>query len=352
MKEFINSVKFEPLLDTLRLEKISDEAYFSERFSCYISNSRLSLIDPTNKEGNDPKAFFEGLTKHNKFSTSFDLGSAVHMISLQNELFEICWDADRPTSKMGAMADYLYKNYFIKGKEVTKDAVLEASDKCDYYKGKMTQEKITNVHDKCIKYWKDRAEYEKKYFGGKSLIFLDPKMRDTAQQCIHALQRNSKIQKLLHPEGIIENPISENEQAILLDIKATWEGGETILKLKAKLDNYTINKETNTICVNDIKTMFGTVNNFNDNIIKYHYYREMAIYTWLLSLCAKKFYNIENPIIKSNFLVVSTTPNYYTKIVPMTKQLFIKGFDEFKFLLKLVISYFEFYQNNPIFVKL
>lgn len=339
MKEFLNSVKFEPLLDTLRLEKISDEAYFSERFSCYISNSRLSLIDPSNSEGNDPKAFFEGLSKHNKYSTSFDLGSAVHQISLQNEFFEICWDADRPTSKMGAVADYLYKNYFIKGKEVTKEAVIEASDKCDYYKGKMTEEKIVNVYNKCIDYWKARAKYEKNYFGGKELIFLDPKMRETAQQCIHALQRNNKIQKLLHPEGLIEDPISENEQAILLDVKATWEGGETILKLKAKLDNYTIDKETNTICVNDIKTLGRIVSDFEINWNKYKYYRELAIYSWLLSLCVNKFYDMTDPIIKGNCLIVSTIPKYYTRVFEVNKKDFLKGFNEFKYLLKLVCYY-------------
>lgn len=67
------------------------------------------------------------------------------------------------------------------------------------------------------------------------------------------------------------------------------------------------------------------------------------MYSWLLSLCAKKFYNIENPTIKSNFLVVSTIPQYYTQVFPMTKKLFKKGFDEFKELLKLasVALYFK-----------
>ena len=46
-------------MDTLHLQKISDEVYFSERYVNYISNSRLSLINPD--QDNDPKAFFEGL---------------------------------------------------------------------------------------------------------------------------------------------------------------------------------------------------------------------------------------------------------------------------------------------------
>lgn len=59
-------------MDTLRLQKISDEAYFSERYANYISNSRLSLINPD--QNNDPKAFFEGLSKHSKYSDALIFG--------------------------------------------------------------------------------------------------------------------------------------------------------------------------------------------------------------------------------------------------------------------------------------
>lgn len=60
-------------MDTLYLEKISDAEYFSERFSNYISNSRLGLINP--EQDNDPKAFFEGLNKHSKYSDALIFGN-------------------------------------------------------------------------------------------------------------------------------------------------------------------------------------------------------------------------------------------------------------------------------------
>ena len=63
------------------------------------------------------------------------------------------------------------------------------------------------------------------------------------------------------------------------------------------------------------------------------------MYAYLLSLCAKKFFNLDNPKIKGNFLVVSTIPNYYTKVVPMTKKMYLQGFKEFSQLLKLVAYY-------------
>ena len=69
----LNQIQIIPLLDTLRLQKIDDVEYFSEKYNGYISNSRLSLINPD--QANDPKPFFEGLGKHNKYSDAFIYGS-------------------------------------------------------------------------------------------------------------------------------------------------------------------------------------------------------------------------------------------------------------------------------------
>ena len=62
----LSQIQIIPLLDTLKLQKIDDAEYFSKKYSDYISNSRLSLINPN--QDNDPKAFFEGLSKHSKYS--------------------------------------------------------------------------------------------------------------------------------------------------------------------------------------------------------------------------------------------------------------------------------------------
>lgn len=81
----LDDIKITPLLDTLKLEKIEDEIYFSSKYSGYISNSRLSLINP--EQDNDPKAFFEGLSKHSKYSTALELGSISFKILLLESLF-------------------------------------------------------------------------------------------------------------------------------------------------------------------------------------------------------------------------------------------------------------------------
>jgi len=266
-------IKIIPLIETLRLEKIDDQEYFSEKYSGYISNSRLSLINPT--QGGSPEKFFEG--KFNIYSDSLNVGSAVHELCLQKETFHLCFDAERPTSKAGAMADELYKEFL--NDNLTNEVIISASDKIDYYKGKMDQKKIDALLEKCTSYWKQRQEYElhKKLSGIP--IYLDTKNREKVQQCVSAINRNILIQDLLHPKGLLNDPISENEQAILLDVQIEMPNDTFTLRLKSKLDNYTIDQESGVITVNDIKTMGKILSEFDckgGSIDKYHYRRELG----------------------------------------------------------------------------
>ena len=340
-EDYLNRIEIIPLLDTLRLQKIDDAEYFSEKYNGYISNSRLSLINPA--QDNDPQAFFEGLSKHNKYSDALIFGSAVHELVLQPELFHLCYKVDRPTAKAGFMADELYSVFSdeTKNENDRNEALHKASDKIGYYKGKFDNDKISALVDKCEKYWKTRKEYEAKGLDSTP-IYLDPKSRERVECCVTALLKNSKIRNLLRPEGILEEPISENEQAILLDVEARVPECEPfVLRIKAKLDNYTIDKETNTVVVNDVKTIGKIVSEFPNNFEKFHYHRELALYSWLLTLVVKKFYGMDNCIIKSNCLVVSTIPSYYTKVYEVTKKDFTKGWHEFKMLLRLVAYYYK-----------
>lgn len=334
----LNQIKIKPLLDTLRLEKISDQEYFSSKYNGYISNSRLSLIDP--KNDGSPEKFFQGLGKNGIYSDSIRLGSIVHGCSLQPEEFELCTEVDLPTAKLGFVCEYLYKPEL---EYPSNEDIIRVSDHIDYYKGKLTEKRIQEVKNRYHDFWQQRVNFEQSYSGMKEILFGSTKLQETASNCLQALKSNKRIQELLHPTDLLGNPlISENEQAILLDVEVTIPDSEPfVLRLKAKLDNYTIDTLNNEICVNDIKTLGKIVSEFNTNFINYHYYRELAIYCWLLSLCAEKFYNMENPKITSNCLVVSTIPQYYTKVYEVTKQDFKRGWFEFLHLLKLVAYYYN-----------
>jgi len=189
----------------------------------------------------------------------------------------------------------------------------------------------------CTPYWEKRSSTELSLKQDKELIHMDTRSMEVVKSCVEALSNNTQVQRLLHPEGLIEQPIIANEQAILMDVKATCPNGkEFILHLKSKLDNYTIDTENNTIIVNDVKTIGKILSEFDNNIAKFHYSREMAMYLYLLKLCAKKFHGMENPKIQANYLVVSTIPDFYTKVQPVTYGQIVQGFKEFQTLLKYV----------------
>jgi hypothetical protein len=328
----MTEIKLTPLIDTLKLEKIDDSIYFSDKYKNYISNSRLGLLKTGGAE-----AFFEGFKPI--YSSSLDLGSAVHEMTLQNDLFTICETIDKPTAKVGVIADKIYSK--LKGKIPSNDDVCKAAGEIDYFHGLLTPKQITNVFEKCVPYWTARKRFETSYTDSKEVIFLDKRTREAAQNCITALKNNEYIQEILHPKSDFGEVISENEKAILLNVLVEIPelNSKFILRLKSKLDNYIINPMLNEIQVNDIKTLGRILSDFQINIDNYGYNRELAMYSFLLSLVAKKYYNLDNPIVKGHYLVVSTIPQYYTKVVSMTKKMFMEGFAEFKSLLKQVAYY-------------
>lgn len=324
----LSEIKLTPLLDTLQLVKISDAEYFSPKYGECISNSRLGLLNP--RQGGSPESFFTGF-KDEGFISSLVIGSAVHELVLQNESFELAPALGKPTAKMGAMADELYP-VWLKHPIRTSD-ITEASNKINYYKGKLTPDRIKQVNEQCIPYWKARKQLVSN--SNKELIYLDDKSRDTVYNCVEALTNNPQVQELLHPSGLIDAPISLNENALLLDVQAECPNGKTfIMHLKAKLDNFTIDLESDTVVVNDVKTIGKVVSEIDSNISKYHYSRELAMYLFLLRLYVIKEYGIENPTMKANYLVVSTVPQYYTKVRAMTKKECYEGLHEFRTLLR------------------
>ena len=325
--DIIKQIKITPLLDTLQLENISDSEYFSAKYKNYISNSRLGILK---KQG--AKIFFEGIPQ--TYNPSFVTGSLLHQQVLQPESFILIDKVFKPTAKAGLMADALYKS---DGTIPTDDEIKSQSYIVGYYKDKLTSNRLKEFKEKAEPYWRDRFIYEQKNppIKDKEIIYTDENNYNIISNCLKSLNKNEEIQKLLHPEGITETPYSANEQTILLDVEISIPNYKPhIYKLKSKLDNFTIDKEENVITVNDLKTTSRLAKDFSPEYFSYE--RELGMYSYLLKLCAKKFFNLENPTIKGNFLVVSTIPEYNSLVYPMTSKLYKQGFEEFKYLLKVV----------------
>lgn len=336
-----NEIKLTPLLDTIQLIEMSDEEYFSAEWAGYISNSKLALINPA--QDGSPQIYKEGLSKHPKYSDSLVFGSAVHELVLQPDSFMIVENVDRPTAKLGAMADELY-GVFLRNSGIVLDKdIVKASDKIDYYKGKMDLVKIANVRDKCSNYWRDRRNWEETHPNPtKAPIYLDPKARGKLQLCLASVEANREVQELLHPSGMFEEPISMNEAALFMDVKAEHEGKEITLKLKGKLDNFTIDTETSEVVLNDLKTTGHWLCDFGDSFKKYHYNRQMAMYSWMLRSYVQKQYNTAPSSLLANMLLVCTVPDFRAGVFKVTNGDIRRGFLEFKDLLQRV-AYCELY---------
>ncbi len=334
-------VKLIPVPESIRFINMSDEEYFSDKYRGYISNSKLALMNP--KQGGSPSIYKEGLGKHQKFSDSLIFGSAVHELVLQPESFKLIEEVERPTAKMGLMADELFKT--LDGSEInaSSEQIIAASNKVDYYKDKMDDKKIEAVLEKCIPYWTQRYQYESANNDNIIPIYLDSKSREKLKLCMESVSSNKEIQDLLHPVSIITPPICMNEAALFMDVKSIYKGKEHILPLKAKLDNFSIDVDTCTITLNDLKTTGHWLTDFGDSFIKYRYNRQMAMYLWMLRFFAIKK-NVKNPDMYANMLLVSTVPDFRAGIFKVSNAEITKGFSEMKDLLQR-IAYCEITNN-------
>lgn len=92
-----------PIMKSVRKEEISDEIYFSNKYSRYISNSRLKYINPA--EEGSPQLF---KTPPRLSTTSLVNGSAVHECLLQPAEFELAPKLGKPTAKLGAVVEMVY----------------------------------------------------------------------------------------------------------------------------------------------------------------------------------------------------------------------------------------------------
>lgn len=336
---------------TIRLVKMTDEEYFAEKD--YISNSKLGLINP-DEEGSFEK--FESPIKSD-YSESFALGSVIHASVLQPDYFDIS-DIDKPSGKLGLFAEEMYK-LRSRGMSIHK-AIPLASERANYYAGKLTGARLKTALKTSIPFYLQRMKYEEKE--GIEPIFIPAAMRIKYNQCMLNLKNDPEVMGTLYPEGLLRPAEFYNEYAIFCEVDyVDTETGEcTIIKIKGKLDNFTINHETETLTLNDLKTTGKPVEYFMGNHVEvfnqetkqketvwyngsfqyYRYYRQMGIYIWLLLAAVKEIYGI-NYKPKCNMLVVETIPEFKCKVYPLNGKQINYGLEEFKKLLTLVVEWMK-----------
>ena len=332
-----SEIKIIPLIDTLQLLQIDDKDYFKID---YISNSKLKLINPL--EDGSPEKYKNGNIF--EFNASFNVGTPIHQMVLQKENYYINDEIDKPSGKLNNLIDEIIYNR-KKGFSI-KDSIINASNKVDYYKGTMSPKKISVVLEKCYLFYLYIRKYKK--IKNKTPIYLDSTNKNKIITCIDNIYKNNKILKTLFPDD------SEifNEFTIKIDFLIKFPNNkEKILHFKGKLDNFVILPDINQIYVNDLKSTGKYITDFQNSFNKYHYFRQIGIYSYLVSLLAKQKYNMNKYKLYSNMILVSTIPLYDTGIFVVNNLDIKKGLEEFKSLMKRV-AFHELFGYEKEFLKI
>ena len=332
-----SEIKIIPLIDTLQLLQIDDKDYFKIN---YISNSKLKLINPL-EEGSPEKFKIGNIFE---FNSSFNVGTPIHQMVLQKETYYINEEIDKPSGKLNNLIDEIIYNR-KKGFSI-KDSIINSSNKVDYYKGTMSPKKIKTVLEKCYLFYLYIKKYKNKE--SKIPIYLDNTNKNKITSCIDNIYKNSKIMKTLFPED------SEvfNEFTVKIDFLLKFPNNkEVVLHFKGKLDNFVLLHDINQIYVNDLKSTGKYITDFHYSFDKYHYFRQIGIYSYLVNLLAKHKYNMNNYKVYSNMVLVSTIPLYDTGIFTVNDLDIKRGLDEFKHLMKRV-AFHEVFGYDREFLKI
>ena len=359
----INDVKIKLITNSVeRLVDIPDEDYFGEGYKKYISNSSMTLINPS--QGGSPSKFLTGFS-NKKSGGALELGTAVHRMLLEKGEFFID-DVVKPTGKVAQIME-TYFSLISEGCEDLDWAIREACIEAEYYVGKLTQVRIENVL-RDGKVYLDHL-YDKENCQG--CITLTQDHKDKLDKCLESVKNNKTLLHLLEGE-LSNNFIRHNEDVFIIKVEAVippkddgdFEDKTKELLIKAKIDNWSIDFENKVVTLNDLKTTGnsiadfagGTSENMNldgeiyttkieGSFSKFHYFRQMKLYLDILKAYAEKEYGAceENGwTFKCNMLVVETNAPHYSHVFEVGHKWMALGEYEYMNCLKR-IAYHEEY---------
>ena len=334
--------KIIPIIDSAHREKISDEVYFSHKYADYISNSRLGYINPR-QDGSPDKYKYPPRIN----SSSLFMGSCIHELVLQPEIFSLAPKCKKPTAKLGATIDKI--KYYRKKGESIYNSIVKASKDCDYYVNQIDS-KISKIIKEGLSYYLISKDYD------DNILTLSDRDWDTCNTCVQNVLSNQAIMSTLHPVDEFQDYLpSFNEDTLFLDILVLYKDKHITLKLKAKADNWTIDEDNKVLTLNDLKTtshpLAWFMNKEYGSFVKYHYARQFALYKLMLeSFCTKEYGYNHNWEFKGNVLTINTV-DFDSRLFKVNKYQFEQGKREFEQLLKMVAFYELFGYDKEVDFK-
>lgn len=347
MEEYIKNCKIEFLVETIKRKRLTDEEYFSEQYKHFVSNSSLKLINP--QEDGSYEKYLAGF--ESSYNPSFDLGTAVHQLTLQKEEFVLSNYDKKPSAKLGVFIDEVYK--FRKKNLSIIEAMNRASFTADYYAGKLSPKIIKTALTKGLDYYLAMRNGLYVDGMGRGVVVLPAKQLEDCIKCIDSLKSNRRIQNALFGQNFFGTSEIYNEDAFFIDVLVTLPDGQSVLlPLKSKIDNWKIDPSENTVFLNDLKTTGKFIDHFMGNMVpildekgkqtseywldgsfqKYHYYRQIAFYLLLLQMYCKTI-SSEKLNFQANIAAVQSFPGFSSQLINIPNKYVDLGKKELKELL-------------------
>jgi len=314
---------------SLKLLKISDEEYFGDKYKNYISNSSMKKINPL--QDGDPYSYkFES----DDFTSGFlDIGSIIHLDILENIKAKLIIGDVPTTAKMINLLNEASEIQLKDGSTLVSNSESLAL-KHGYKNVKVFEKNVL----------KFRRYYQYLLNKEQNTFFISESSKEILDKCQTSIEAvktylNSIVGEHYYEEAILGEFQYSNDWINPSNPSL----GNSILKVKAKLDNFIIDHDNKTIILNDLKTTMSDVDEFMETSFdKFHYSRQFSFYLYLLdNLINKHDYKLQ-----ANVIVISKKNGNHI-IYPIQQDHIEEGYYEFDSCLKR-IGFHEKYGYNVL----
>jgi hypothetical protein len=353
----LENIILEPILSSVARIQMEDPEYFALDA---ISNSKLSLINP--EQDGSPQRFF--MERKNNESTALELGSAVHALLLEKDKNYLS-EFEKPGGKIPLLIKTAFNLTTRDENPIEYNEALTIACKIhDYYSTSLTDNRLSALKEKGQAYFEYLGQENK-----PGAVVLTTDQRDKCLKCTESVKNNTYITALLYPK-VSDTFLSFDEDVILMDIKAIFTddliSSETLLKIKGKIDNWSIDLVNNKITMNDLKTtgkplqffpgrwqedkysMTGERIFIEGSFQKFHYNRQLAFYMAMLLAYCNKIYGERDWELAVNIIAVETIYPFRSQIFKIGEDTLSKGMKEYNELLKRVAYHTKYsYSSIP-----
>ncbi len=266
--------------------EVNDYYSVGSREDIVLSSSYIKHIEPT--EGGSPQTFLAALDESKEKqeeTSSLRVGKLIHKWAEDKENFHIS-EIPKPTEKLGIVSDEIVKWVQGTGEEVNDEMLLAVARRCNY-NSKMLDKTLTEkIKKEALTYIEDAIEADK-----HNKIYMTSIEAEKVEASCNAIQKHHVARELLFMQ---DNDFTDAKTFKELPVYWTVNVNMGIgidavdLKLKALLDDVTINFERKRVILNDLKSTAWGAYNYLNTFKTYKTWRQLAFYQRAVMAWAKQ----------------------------------------------------------------